>query len=110
MSEPAKKNRIDQKVIDIINEVVMIIRHLVNNPEEVVTDIEQKGYTILVALKTNPADVGQVIGRNAHLIASIRSLLSAISGKNGVRVILDYVTEEDNKRAVKRRPGRHRQG
>jgi uncharacterized protein len=101
MNEPASK-RVEEGVIQIIREVVMMVRHLVNNPDDVVVDVEQKGYTILVALKTNPEDVGQVIGRNAHLIASIRSLLAAISGKNGVRAILDFVTEEDNKRASKR--------
>lgn len=107
MSEPAKKIRVDDGVIDAIKDVVLITKHLVNNPEEVVVEIEQKGYTVLVALRTNPGDVGQVVGRNAHLITSIRSFLAAIGGKNGVKVHLDYVTEEDNKREREPRQDRY---
>lgn len=98
MSELARERRIEKRVLEIIREVVMIVRYLVDNPDAVKVDIEQKGYTVLIALETDPADVGQVIGRNAHIKASIRSLLSAISGKYGVRALLDYVTEGDNRR------------
>lgn len=92
------RSRVSSDVIDAIREVVMICRHFVNNPEEVMVDIETRGYSVLVDLRTNPNDVGQVIGRNAHLMSSLRSFLAAISGKNGVTIILDYVTEEDNQR------------
>jgi len=92
------KGRIDSNVLSAIREVVMVVRHIVNNPEDVVVDIECSGYSALVALRTNPDDVGQVIGRNAHLMNSIRSFLSAISGKNNIQIIMDYVTEEDNRR------------
>lgn len=92
------RGRVSEDVTAAIREVVMIARHLVNNPEEVQVDIECKGYTVLVALRTNKRDVGQVIGRNAHLMNSIRSFLAAIGGKNNVQIVLDYVTEEDNRR------------
>ena len=85
----------------------MISRHLVNHPDEVKVDIECKGYTLLVALRTHPSDVGQVIGRNAHLMNSTRSFLAAIAGKNNVQVVLDYVTEEDNRRDAKGNQRRH---
>jgi predicted RNA-binding protein YlqC (UPF0109 family) len=51
-----------------------------------------------VDLHTHPSDVGQVVGRNAHLISSIRAFLSAVAGKNKIKIDLDFVTEEDNKR------------
>jgi len=108
MAAEEKQGRIDENVLNAIREVVMISRHLVNNPEEVLVDIECSGYSVLVALRTNPRDVGQVIGRNAHLMNSIRSFLAAIAGKNGINVLLDYVTEEDNKRQSKRSPGNSR--
>lgn len=105
----AEENRVEQRVLDAIEEIVLICRHLVNNPEEVKVDINCNGYSVLVALRTNPRDVGQVIGRNAHLINSIRSFLAAIAGKNNVQVVLDYVTEEDNRRDAKgnQRRSRH---
>lgn len=102
MNEAAREKRVEESVMGTIRDVVAMVRHLVNNPDDVEIDVEQKGYTVLVALRTNTGDVGQVIGRNAHLIASIRSLLAAIGGKNNIKVILDYVTEEDNKRSAGR--------
>jgi len=96
-----EQSRIAPEITDAIKEVVMITRHLVNNPDEVQVDVESKGYTLLIALRTNPKDVGQVIGRNAHLMNSIRSFLAAIAGKNNVQIVLDYVTEEDNRRIAK---------
>lgn len=109
MNEAAQnQGRVNQETIDAIREVVMIVRHLVNNPDQVKVDIECQGYSILAVLKTNPRDVGQVIGRNAHLINSVRSFLSAIAGKNNVRAVLDYVTDEDNRRETKRSQGNMR--
>jgi predicted RNA-binding protein YlqC (UPF0109 family) len=90
--------KIDPLVIDAIREVVMLVRHFVNHPEDVQVDIESNGYSALVALRTHPKDVGQVIGRNAHLVNSIRSFLSAIQGKNKIQIIMDYVTDEDKRR------------
>lgn len=90
--------KIDPKVIAAIREVVMIVRHIVNHPEDVEVDIDCNGYSVLVALRTNPRDVGQVIGRNAHLMNSIRSFLSAIQGKNRIQILIDYVTDEDKRR------------
>lgn len=90
--------RISDSIIDEIKNFVLFTKFLVNNPEEVDVDVQQYGYTVVVILKTNPRDVGQVIGRSAHIIMSIRSILAAIAGKNGIRILFDYVTEKDNKR------------
>lgn len=103
-----ENTRVKPGVIDAIREVVLICRHLVDNPEEVHVDISTKGYSVLIDLRTNPQDVGQVIGRNAHLMNSVRSFLAAIAGKNGVTVVLDYVTEEDNRRQAKKAPGNNK--
>jgi predicted RNA-binding protein YlqC (UPF0109 family) len=91
-------HRIDDSVIDSIRYVIFVTKHLVNNPEEVRVDIHRNGYTVVVSLETNPEDVGQVVGKNAYIITSIRSLLASIAGKNGIRIYMDYITEEDKKR------------
>lgn len=87
------------EIKDAIMEIVGIVRHLVDHPEDVEINIRPAKYRYTVELYTNPKDVGQVVGRSGHLGASIRSLLSAVAGKNKIRVDLDYITEEDNKRA-----------
>ncbi|MBN2258101.1 MAG: KH domain-containing protein [Anaerolineaceae bacterium] len=96
-------HRVDPNVIEAFRETVLLVRHLVNNPGDVIVDIECKGWTILISLQTHKSDVGQVIGRNAYLIGSIRSILSAIGGKNDTKFIFDYVTEGDNRRAEGKR-------
>jgi hypothetical protein len=46
-----------------------------------------------------------VLGRNAHLINSLRSLLSAVAGKNKISIDLDYVTDGENRQVMKESPG-----
>lgn len=92
--------QISEEIIAQVKEVVMIVRHFVNNPDDVDVKIQCNGKTLVAYLNTNPDDVGQAIGRNAHLISSIRSLLSAIQGKNNIRVMLIYATEDENKRKI----------
>lgn len=104
MNDTAKKTRVDSAVIDAVHETLMLTRHFVNHPDDVKVNVECRGYSVLADLRTHKTDVGQVIGRNAHLMNSIRSFLSAIGGKNNVQIILDYVTEEDNRRNEKKGP------
>lgn len=101
MNDTAKESRVDPTVIESIRETLMCIRHFVNHPDDVEVNFECRGYSVLVDLRTHRKDVGQVIGRNAHLINSIRSFLAAIGGKNDIQIMLDYVTEEDNRRSDK---------
>ena len=96
--DTAKESRVEPFVIEAIRETLMCIRYFVNHPDDVKVNIGCKGYSVLVDLRTHRMDVGQVIGKNAHLINSIRSFLAAIGGKNSVQIVLDYVTEEDNRR------------
>jgi len=90
------EKRIGEEVLQAVKEVVGFYRHIVDHPDDVKVEVRSGGYSILVVLHTNPQDVGQAIGRNAHLISSIRSLLSAISGKNNIQIVLDFVTEGDS--------------
>ena len=49
---------------------------------------------------------GQVVGKNGHVITSIRSLVTALGGKHKCRVELDFVTEQDKEFKGGRRGGR----
>lgn len=99
------EERINDEIIVAIGDVMGVVKHLVDNPDEVRFDIQAKGYSIMVFLYTAHKDVGQVIGANAHLVTSIRSLLTAIAGKHKVKVTLDFVTEGDNRRTAENSPG-----
>jgi uncharacterized protein len=71
-----------------------VVKSIVNNPNDVVVDrtIDERG--VLLTLKTNPADMGYVIGRKGQTAQSIRTLLKIIGAKNNSRVNLKIYDPE----------------
>lgn len=76
----------------------MVVKSIVNNPNDVVVDrtIDERG--VLLTLKTNPADMGYVIGRKGQTAQSIRTLLKIIGAKNNSRVNLKIYDPEGGAR------------
>ncbi len=68
--------------------VEMLVKAIVNNPNDVKTDriIDERG--VLITLTVNPADMGYVIGRSGQTARSIRTLLKIVGAKNNARVNL----------------------
>lgn len=97
------QERISADIVEAVKELVYInVKHIVDNPDDVrVVVPPSEGYQMTVALHTNPRDVGQVIGKKGHVVSSIRSLLSALSGKHDINIVFDFVTDQDNKRQKK---------
>jgi len=83
----------------------MVVKSIVANPNDVMVDrtIDERG--VLLTLKTNPADMGYVIGRKGQTAQSIRTLLKIIGAKNNSRVNLKIYDPE----GVGRREGRTEQ-
>lgn len=70
-----------------------MIKGLVEHSDQVtVTPVERSGMTIY-ELRLNPTDVGRVIGRQGMTINAIRSLLTAGSGRKGLRCALEIVED-----------------
>jgi len=81
-----------------------IIKALVDHPEEVKIDRKVDEMGVLLTLKVNPEDMGQIIGRAGSTARSIRSLVRIVGLKNHARVNLKIeepeggrVTQEDKK-------------
>jgi len=72
----------------------MIVKNIVANPNDVEVErtIDERG--VLLTLKTNPADMGYVIGRKGQTAQSIRTLLKIIGAKNNSRVNLKIYDPE----------------
>ncbi len=72
----------------------MVVKSIVNNPNDVIVEktIDERG--VLLTLKTNPADMGYVIGRKGQTAQSIRTLLKIIGAKNNSRVNLKIYDPE----------------
>ncbi len=76
-----------------------IIKALVDNPEDVKVDRKVDEMGVLLSLKVNPEDMGQIIGRAGATARSIRSLVRIVGLKNQARVNLK-IEEPEGGRAV----------
>lgn len=83
--------------------VESLIKSLVDHPEDVSTErtIDEMG--VLITLKVNQADMGQVIGRQGQTARAIRTLLRVVGAKNNARVNLK-IYEPEGARPDKRAP------
>lgn len=74
-----------------------LVRGIVDNPDDVtVRTREQRGRNPRFAgrgetleVRVHPDDLGRVIGRSGRTATALRTVLQAISGKQGVRI--DFV-------------------
>jgi predicted RNA-binding protein YlqC (UPF0109 family) len=65
-----------------------IVKTLVDHPDDVIVnrDVDEMG--VLLTVKVNPEDMGQLIGRQGSTARAIRSLVKIIGLKNHARVNL----------------------
>jgi predicted RNA-binding protein YlqC (UPF0109 family) len=69
--------------------VEVVVRALVDNPDEVsVTESQRRGMTML-ELTTAPGDMGKVIGRQGRTVSALRTLVALTAEKHGQRAQLD---------------------
>lgn len=68
--------------------VEFIIKSLVSHPEDVKIERNVDEMGVLLTVKLNPGDVGQVIGRGGSIIRAIRTLVRIIGLKNRARINL----------------------
>ena len=65
-----------------------IVKALVDNPEDVQINRTVDEMGVLLSLKVNPEDMGQVIGKSGSTARAIRNLVRIIGLKNHARVNL----------------------
>jgi uncharacterized protein len=68
-----------------------IAKHLVDHPDGVSLEMEEKEEKIIFKLKVAETDVGKVIGRSGRTASAIRTLLRAVAAKEGKRAVLDII-------------------
>lgn len=66
----------------------MLIKALVDNPNDVVIDRTVDEMGVLLTLSINQADMGKIIGRSGNTAKAIRTLLRVVGMKNNARVNL----------------------
>jgi len=68
--------------------VEYVVKAIVDHPEDVKTERKVDEMGVLISLKVNPEDVGQVIGKKGLTINSIRNILRVVGMKNKARINL----------------------
>ncbi|MDD5145846.1 MAG: KH domain-containing protein [Candidatus Pacebacteria bacterium] len=80
-----------------------IIKALVDHPEDVKIDRKVDEMGVLLSLKVNPEDMGQIIGKEGSTARSIRSLVRIVGLKNHARVNLKIEEPEGSTRVMRPR-------
>jgi uncharacterized protein len=66
-----------------------IIKQLVDQPDKIILDQEEKDGKIVFTLQVARDDVGKVIGRKGRTATALRTLLTAVGAKEGKKVQLE---------------------
>ena len=71
-----------------------IAKSVVSNPDAVQVERTVDEMGVLLTLKTDPADMGYIIGRKGQTAQAIRTLLKIVGAKNNARVNLKIYEPE----------------
>ena len=71
--------------------VSFIARSLVDNPDAVEVNEVQQEDTTVYELRVAKEDLGKVIGKQGRTARAVRSLLSAVAGKEGKKARLEIL-------------------
>jgi len=77
-----------------------LVTSLVNYPKDVKVERSVDEMGVLLTMKVNPADMGQIIGREGQTARAIRTLLRLVGLKNKARVNLK-IEEPEGGRMIK---------
>lgn len=77
--------------------VEFVVKALVDSPDSVSTERTVDEMGVLITLKVDQKDLGQVIGRNGQTAKSIRTLLRVVGAKHQARVNLKIYEPEGSR-------------
>ncbi|MFA5368561.1 MAG: KH domain-containing protein [Candidatus Paceibacterota bacterium] len=75
-----------------------IVKTLVDHPDDVIVERKVDEMGVLLSVKVNPEDMGQLIGRQGSTARAIRNLVRIIGLKNHARVNLKIEEPEGGSR------------
>jgi predicted RNA-binding protein YlqC (UPF0109 family) len=68
-----------------------VVRGLVDDPDAVRIDTEQRGRRTILEVHVAPGELGRVIGRRGRTAQSIRTVVRAAATRDGIDVDVDFV-------------------
>jgi len=87
------KTATDQQFLEFL------VKSIVDHPDDVKVDRKVDEMGVLLSLRVNPQDMGQVVGRQGATAKAIRSLLRIVGIKNNARVNLKIEEPEGSNRS-----------
>lgn len=75
-----------------------LVKSIVDHAEDVKVDRKVDEMGVLLTLKVNPLDMGQIVGKKGSTAQAIRSLLRIVGIKNNARVNLKIIEPEGSTR------------
>ena len=69
--------------------LLFIAKQLVDNPDKVVVETEDKADALIMRLKVADSDMGKVIGKQGRIAKAIRSVVKAASTSANKRVSIE---------------------
>ncbi len=84
-----------------------LVKSIVDHPEDVQIDRRVDEMGVLLSLKVNSQDMGQVVGRQGSTAKAIRTLLRIVGIKNNARVNLKIEEPEGSTRNRERNEERN---
>jgi predicted RNA-binding protein YlqC (UPF0109 family) len=73
--------------------IEFIVKNLVDKPDEVKVNEIAGEHTVIFELSVGRGDLGKVIGRGGQNARSLRTLIGAISAKQGKRSFLEILED-----------------
>ncbi|MBI2278966.1 MAG: KH domain-containing protein [Candidatus Brennerbacteria bacterium] len=86
-------NRKDREFLEFL------VKSIVDHPEDVKVERKVDDRGVLLTLRVNPHDMGQVVGRQGSTAKTIRSLLRIVGVKENARVNLKIEEPEGSVRS-----------
>ncbi|MGE4555057.1 MAG: KH domain-containing protein [Candidatus Paceibacterota bacterium] len=73
---------VDQQILELI------VKSIVNNPDAVKVERKIDEMGVLLSLRVDNSDMGQIIGRKGSTAKALRTILKVVGAKNRARVNL----------------------
>jgi predicted RNA-binding protein YlqC (UPF0109 family) len=69
--------------------VEFIARHLVDDPDGVFVDAQERRDAVALLIHASPGDLGRIIGKRGRVIQAVRQVARASGSTEGIRVTVD---------------------
>jgi uncharacterized protein len=86
-----EKEAVLTKEADMKDYIELIVKGLVDNPDEVSVTEVAGNRTTVYELRVAPGDLGKVIGKSGVTAKSIRTILGASAARQGKRAVLEIL-------------------